>query len=194
MVSSRSSPRQPVPSASTTAWARSPHRACSSRATAISITGQDLTLVGPQSTIRVGDGTALGLGYTATIDAALIGSTQLIKADLGTLVLTGTNTYTGGTQLDAGTLRISSDANLGDAAGGLVFNGGTLNTTADLASNRAVTLLGAGTLSTDAGTTLSSTVRSPAPAGSPRPAPAASSLPAPTTMAGTSTWPRAACS
>ncbi|KRC81464.1 hypothetical protein ASE13_03470 [Sphingomonas sp. Root241] len=118
------------------------------------ITGQNLTLVGPQSIIRVGDGTALGLGYTATIDAALVGNTQLVKADLGTLVLSGVNTYTGGTQMDAGTLRVSSDANLGDAAGALTLNGGTLNTTADIASNRAVSLLGAGILSTDAGTTL----------------------------------------
>ncbi|HET6523561.1 autotransporter-associated beta strand repeat-containing protein [Sphingopyxis sp.] len=118
------------------------------------ITGQDLTLVGPQSTIRVGDGTAPGAGFTATIGAALIGSTELVKADLGTLVLTGTNSYTGGTQIDAGTLRISSDANLGDAAGALSLNGGILNTTADIASGRAIDLLGAGTFATDAGTTL----------------------------------------
>ena len=121
------------------------------------ITGQDLTLVGPQSTIRVGDGTALGLGYTATIDAALIGSTQLVKADLGTLILSGINGYTGGTVIDAGTLRISSDANLGDAAGALVLDGGTLHTTANVASARGVTLTGAGTFLTDAGTTLAFT-------------------------------------
>ena len=121
------------------------------------VTGQDLTLVGPQSTIRVGDGTALGLGYTATIDAALIGSTQLVKADLGTLILSGINGYTGGTVIDAGTLRISSDANLGDAAGALTLDGGTLHTTADVTSARGVTLTGAGTFLTDAGTTLAFT-------------------------------------
>src|SRR3546814_2989864 len=33
------------------------------------ITGDQLTLNGPQSTIRVGDGTLAGLGYTATIAA-----------------------------------------------------------------------------------------------------------------------------
>ena len=38
--------------------------------------------------------------------------------------------------------------------GALSLNGGTLNTTADISSSRAVDLLGAGTLSTDAGTTL----------------------------------------
>ncbi|WP_333605857.1 autotransporter-associated beta strand repeat-containing protein, partial [Novosphingobium sp.] len=118
------------------------------------ITGQDLTLIGPQSVIRVGDGTAVGLGYTATIGSALIGNSQLVKSDLGTLVLSGTNNYTGGTRIDAGTLRISSDANLGDAAGALTLNGGTLGTTATMSSNRAVDLLGAGTLLTDPGTTL----------------------------------------
>jgi fibronectin-binding autotransporter adhesin len=121
------------------------------------ITGQDLTLVGPQSIIRVGDGTAAGLGMTATIDAALIGATQLVKADLGTLVLTGTNSYTGGTLIDAGTLRIASDANLGDAASALTLDGGTLNTTADIVSARDVTLTGTGTFVTDAGTTLAFT-------------------------------------
>lgn len=118
------------------------------------IIGQDLTLVGPQSVIRVGDGTAPGAGFTATFDAALTGNTQLVKADLGTLILTGANTYTGGTQIDAGTLRISSDANLGDSAGALSLNGGTLNTTADIGSNRVIDLLGSGTLLTDPGTTL----------------------------------------
>ena len=119
------------------------------------ITGDEVTLVGPQSVVRVGDGTAAGAGYTATINAELTGATQLVKTDAGTLVLSGANSYTGGTLIDAGTLSISSDANLGDAAGGLSFDGGTLNTTADIASNRAIDLIGDGTFLTDAGTTLS---------------------------------------
>jgi len=117
------------------------------------ITGDALTLVGPQATVRVGDGTATGAGYTATIDAELTGTSQLVKTDLGTLVLTGTNTYTGGTAINGGTVRIASDANLGDAAGGLSFDGGTLNTTADITSARSVDLAGAGTFLTKAGTT-----------------------------------------
>ncbi len=55
------------------------------------ITGDAITLVGaPSSIIRVGDGTAAGAGYTATINSVLTGNTQLIKTDLGTLVLQGT--------------------------------------------------------------------------------------------------------
>ena len=41
-------------------------------------------------------------GINATIGAELTGSTQLVKTDAGTLVLTGTNTYTGGTAINGG--------------------------------------------------------------------------------------------
>ncbi|HEX8055484.1 MAG TPA: autotransporter-associated beta strand repeat-containing protein, partial [Novosphingobium sp.] len=118
------------------------------------IQGDALTLTGSQATIRVGDGTSGGAGYVATIAAELTGGAQVVKTDAGELVLTATNTYTGGTALNGGTLRIASDANLGDAAGGLSFNGGALRTTADIATTRAVALTGQGTFRTDAGTTL----------------------------------------
>ncbi|MEI9400681.1 autotransporter-associated beta strand repeat-containing protein [Mesorhizobium argentiipisi] len=117
------------------------------------IQGGDIALVGPQSTIRVGDGTAASATFVATIASNLTGNSQLVKDDLGTLVLSGTNSYSGGTAINGGTVRISQDANLGDAAGGLSFDGGTLNTTADITTGRAVTLAGAGTFLTDAATT-----------------------------------------
>ncbi|KAA0182580.1 autotransporter domain-containing protein, partial [Cupriavidus gilardii] len=124
------------------------------------IEGDGIGLSGTQATIRVGDGTADGAGYTATIASDLSGGSELVKTDLGKLVLEGNNTYTGGTRIDGGTVSIASDANLGDAAGGLTLNGGTLQTTADVSSSRAVTLAGNGTILTDAGTTaeLSGTV------------------------------------
>src|SRR4029079_4997540 len=79
------------------------------------VTGDTLTLVGdPNSIISVGDGTADGSGYTATIDAVLAGDTQLVKTDLGTLVLGGSNTYLGGTRFEGGTVQVSANANLGD--------------------------------------------------------------------------------
>jgi len=121
------------------------------------INGDALTLTGPQSIIQVGDSSVAGAGFTATIGAELTGTTQLVKTDAGTLVLTGTNSYTGGTAINGGTLRIASDGNLGAAAGGLSFNGGTLNTTANMTTGRAVTLAGAGTFLTDAVTTLTLT-------------------------------------
>ncbi len=118
------------------------------------IQGDALTLTGPQSVIRVGDGTTAGLGYSAIITSEITGNTQLVKTDLGRLELTGTNSYTGGTALNGGTLRISRDANLGAASGGLSFNGGTLNTTADISTARTVTLAGQGVFDIDPSTTL----------------------------------------
>jgi fibronectin-binding autotransporter adhesin len=118
------------------------------------LTGDALTLTALQSMIRVGDGTSVGAGFTATIDAAIQGNAQLMKSDVGTLVLTGANSYTMGTAINGGTLRIASDGNLGAAAGGLSFNGGTLSTSADVASSRAVSLVGDGAVAPDAGTTL----------------------------------------
>ena len=116
--------------------------------------GDDLTLAGVQTDIRVGDGTAAGTAMTVTINSVLGGGGQLVKTDLGTLVLNGTNTYTGGTLIEDGVLQISSNANLGDSADGLEFDGGTLQTTANIISARSVTLTGAGRFLTEAATTL----------------------------------------
>lgn len=118
------------------------------------IDGAPLTLVGAPSIIRVGDGSSVGRDMIATIAAELTGGTGLTKADLGTLVLTGVNTYTGGTTVEGGVLQISADENLGDAAGGITLDGGTLRNTASFESSRGVTLASTGTFLTDAGTTL----------------------------------------
>jgi fibronectin-binding autotransporter adhesin len=123
------------------------------------ITGQSLALVPTagrtDTVIRVGDGTAAGAGYTATIDAALTGAVQVTKTDLGTLVLTGANGYTGGTSITAGVVQISSDTNLGAATGQLNIDGGTLRTTADITTARSTTLgTGNGTFEVASGTQL----------------------------------------
>ncbi|SFS15161.1 outer membrane autotransporter barrel domain-containing protein [Dyella sp. OK004] len=124
------------------------------------IQGDAITLVGSasdpaHSVIRVGDGTSDGAGYTATVHSVLTGNSALVKTDLGTLVLSGNNTYTGGTLINGGTVQVSSDANLGDAAGALSFDQGTLRNTTNLNTNRAITLnAGGGTLATAAGTQL----------------------------------------
>lgn len=70
------------------------------------INGEALTLSGA-ATIRVGDGTSAGAGYTATIASNLIGTGSLNKTDLGTLVLSGNNSYTGGTTVTNGTLVVN---------------------------------------------------------------------------------------
>ncbi|OAT15581.1 type V secretory pathway adhesin [Buttiauxella gaviniae ATCC 51604] len=108
------------------------------------IQGQPIVLAGSattpdQSIIRVGDGTASGAAYTATIDSELTGRSRLVKTDLGTLVLSGGNTYTGGTVINGGVVSIADDANLGDIAGGVTLNDGTLRITDNLATTRAIT-------------------------------------------------------
>ena len=54
--------------------------------------------------------------------------TALFKLGAGTATLSGTNSYSGGTTLSAGTLSISAYTNL-PTAGGLTLNGGTLRLT-----------------------------------------------------------------
>jgi autotransporter-associated beta strand protein len=122
------------------------------------VEGDDIELTGPQAVIRVGDGTMDGAGYVATVASNLTGNSGLVKADLGTLVLSGTNTYTGGTAINGGTLRIASDLNLGDAAGALAKDGaGTLVLASD-ATHAGGTTITAGTLRVGDGATAGSLV------------------------------------
>ena len=64
------------------------------------------------------------------------------------------NTYSGGTTINRGILEIGADVNLGAASGGLIFNGGILQTLASFGTVRATTLNAAGgTFEPSAGTT-----------------------------------------
>lgn len=92
------------------------------------VTGQPLTTNTADTIIRVGDGTAAGAAMTATIGAVIQGSGGLDKTDAGTLVLTGSNTYTGNTVVDGGTLSVRGGAINSPAATITVGNsgGGTL--------------------------------------------------------------------
>jgi autotransporter-associated beta strand protein len=98
-----------------------------------------LTFSGAASTITTSGG-------TDTIETVLAGTGSLTKAGAGTLVLTGTNAYTGGTILNAGVLSIASDANLGESGGNLTFSGGTLLTRAGVDTARSIVLPGNGTI------------------------------------------------
>lgn len=118
------------------------------------VAGDAIELANADTAIRVGDGTQAGANMTATLASPLTGSGGLDKTDLGTLILTGANSYTGGTTLSAGTLSVSADANLGDAAGNIVFAGGQLASTQSFDSARAATLDADGRFDIAAGTTL----------------------------------------
>ncbi|WP_421522021.1 autotransporter outer membrane beta-barrel domain-containing protein [Ochrobactrum quorumnocens] len=123
------------------------------------ITGDALTMTEPQTAIRVGDGSLAGADITATIQSELAGNAELVKTDVGTLVLAADNSYTGGTRISAGTVQISSDQNLGAATGAVIFDGGALHGTAEISTNRALLFDGSGSLRTDGGTTFTVTGR-----------------------------------
>ncbi|WP_188393613.1 beta strand repeat-containing protein, partial [Glycocaulis alkaliphilus] len=91
------------------------------------IDGDAITLAGNgdgDAIFRVGNGTGAGAGFTATIGSDLGGDAALVLTDLGTLILTGTNSYTGGTEVRSGTLIGSTSSIMGDIAnnGVVVFD------------------------------------------------------------------------
>ncbi len=69
------------------------------------VNGDALTLSNAETLVKVGDGSLSGASMTATINAPLTGAGGLTKDDYGTLVLTGANTYTGGTVVRSGVLQ-----------------------------------------------------------------------------------------
>ena len=101
-------------------------------------------------------GTTSGVGKGVTLTAAsggtttfsgviqdptgVIGSGLVRKSGAGTVVLSGLNTYAGGTSIDGGTLSISQSANLGANTGGVTINAGTLEISGSFSTNRAFTL------------------------------------------------------
>jgi fibronectin-binding autotransporter adhesin len=113
-----------------------------------SLVGGPLILTGPSPTIRVGDGSAAGAGYTVNVNAPLAGTTGLIKTDLGTLLLTGTSTYTGLTDVQGGALKVNGTL----AASVQIDSGSTL--TGDGAVLGAVTVANGGILQGHEGVSL----------------------------------------
>lgn len=76
--------------------------------------------------------------YTGTIS----GSGAVEKTGAGTLAVSGSNTYSGGTTITQGTLSAAADNVLGASSGALTLNGGTLQfgSAFNLASSRAVSI------------------------------------------------------
>ncbi|WP_173012827.1 DUF4347 domain-containing protein, partial [Niveispirillum sp. SYP-B3756] len=82
-------------------------------------TGGELVLAGTTGI------TTPGASSTITISAPISGSGSLTKTSAGSLVLSGTNSYTGGTALNAGTLTLNGGSALADS--GAVTVGGVGN-------------------------------------------------------------------
>jgi autotransporter-associated beta strand protein len=72
---------------------------------------------------------------TTTINATLAGSAGLTKSGNGTLVLGGSNSYSGGTVISGGTIQVGSNAALGNSTSGLTFAVGSGNTTLQAFAN-----------------------------------------------------------
>ncbi|MFI5377705.1 MAG: autotransporter-associated beta strand repeat-containing protein, partial [Tepidisphaerales bacterium] len=110
------------------------------------------TATGPVILLANGSvGSAAGTGTISGVISESGGSFRLTKVGGGTIVLTGANTYSGGTAVNAGVLGINSDAALGAAGAPITFTGSaTLQSTTNdvILGNRSITI-GANTLTFD---------------------------------------------
>lgn len=89
---------------------------------------------------------------TLTVAGQITGPGALTVFGIGTTILSGVNTYQGGTNIQLGTLQVTSDTNMG--TGPLSFDSGTLETLVGITSNKPVFLdTGGGSILTDTGTT-----------------------------------------
>lgn len=102
----------------------------------------------------------VGAGATQTVAYHLGDGTTpngqgifVVKQGAGTLELTGDNNYVGNTRIEGGTLKVTSDRNLGDTsvAREVVLNGGNLDVGGSFVSARDIELRQAGAVNVEAG-------------------------------------------
>lgn len=112
--------------------------------------------VGNEFIFHVSTSAAAGVTVTSNLINSTAGSTALTKSGIGTLILTGNNTYSGTTTLNEGVLEIDAWESIGGTTGnaGITFAGGTLRLqngfTGDLNRTGVISLAqGGGTVDTN---------------------------------------------
>ena len=86
-------------------------------------------------------------GPPGTFGGTIAGVGSVTKQNVGTVIFTGVNTYSGGTSINGGILSASSTTNLGNLGGAITFTGaGTLQITATTTINRTINLPSNGTI------------------------------------------------
>jgi autotransporter-associated beta strand protein len=118
--------------------------------TGYNLQGSTITLAGATA---ANNAITTDTGVTTTISSELAGTTGMTKSGSGTLVLSGANTFSGNATISGGTLEITNDSALGDAANDLA-NNGTLKTTTSVSLGAGRDLSGSGTYDIANGTTL----------------------------------------
>ena len=101
-----------------------------------------------------GNATIDTAGYAVTLAGPLSGPGGLVKVDSGTLTLTGSNSYTGGTTISGGTLQVDAGGASGSIPGGAVLDNGALafnrsdnySVSSPISGSGSVTQIGPGTL------------------------------------------------
>jgi fibronectin-binding autotransporter adhesin len=125
-----------------------------------------INLNGTTGTVQVNVGQGGDFAELVGAVSNSVGTAGIVKTGNGLLVLAATNTYNGTTGLNAGTLQITSTANLG--TGGLIFGGGgagVLEPTGSTTFNwtKSITLNANGTIQQDnlQNATLAGTISGP---------------------------------
>ncbi|MPY70054.1 MAG: PEP-CTERM sorting domain-containing protein [Alphaproteobacteria bacterium] len=132
------------------------------RTTGVLSTSRNTILGGfsDKGTFEVGSGT---LTHNGTISNGSNGffsdASKLFKTGSGTLVLSGANSYSGGTFIEEGVLRVSGDASLGASGRAIHIGEGVLNAAASFNTGRGVVLDSRGEIDVDGGAVLTLTGR-----------------------------------